>query len=517
MNGDNIRITSEQFHSILYLNRARASDAGNYTCVADGRGGRSYFSISALMPGKPDSLKSCKLTNVSTSDVMLKCFLGYDGGDELSFYTTAEHNGQVSDARMKATRDNATAFIHVMGLKPGKGYTLRVFAVNKFGRSDSPAVLSVTTDQDHSIDTSVGYYAGNTGVIIGGVVGGICFVAMLTTIAICAYLKYQKTHKDEDLQPFADDEILDFNESLTTNEINAKPEDANHYEDKSMENFHGKILRVEDGDDDDNDYNNYNHKSDISQDYHFSNDLISIERPRPKSHSKSQRHLENDTGKFDYRDKSDDDDDDDILSDFAKHRKSLSHHGRRGSGTGHNEKHASQHVSSFEIDTDIDQILPCDNYNQAPRRSRRNNTISVKNSQHNGEHSLGVIELHLDPMTHNNGRPVLISGDAQLFADVAELKPIPQIPLLLTIDESEAMSQSTSSNYTKDELDDSDFTVLFQPSRPTSQLVINGNCRPIDTFVSDTFDDDVNMITIDSELSGCLSSQKQLKCVTNRA
>jgi len=429
-NGENVEIKSQPFHSSLYLSKVTGGDVGNYSCFAKGQGGVSEQRIAVLLPGKPDPLVSCSIHNSTSNAASFICVCGYDGGDVITFYAyTLSQLGQEvlqqSYSNYWADSDGLNySSVRVIGLQPGTNHSIRIYTKNTHGFSRAPYIIPVLTGPDQSSDISSGLDSATIGSVIGGVFGGILIIALLTTVAVCTYIKCQRNFdNDEGWRPLVDDETLD--EELEGSGDFAMSWDANRTtvaqvpDDNSDDDM---LIRVEN--DNSNSPRLVNSSSSSRSNKQASRSGLKLQAPlsteasgqiRPHHFSGDHHHNDDDSG-------------DELMLSGRRMQRGRSYQTVHGNRLGARPKSNSfsKHRSNIEVD-ETEEIPSADFLKQNKRRHRQR--VSVKSSTNSSEEPLGVIELHVTSgkQLRPNGVQVVVSGQTKPFTSIPSLPVLPPL------------------------------------------------------------------------------------------
>ncbi|GFQ87510.1 uncharacterized protein TNCT_26711 [Trichonephila clavata] len=99
-------------------------------------------STQLFLPGQPDPVRNCVLTNRSQTWLMVDCEAGYNGGLPQRFHLDV-YNSAVDHLQLNMTSNDAPVF-SVGNLPPGTPFVLVIYASNEKGKSNSVALLGNT-------------------------------------------------------------------------------------------------------------------------------------------------------------------------------------------------------------------------------------------------------------------------------------------------------------------------------------------------------------------------------------
>ncbi|XP_063991913.1 synaptogenesis protein syg-2-like isoform X7 [Diachasmimorpha longicaudata] len=147
--------------SVLTYKPVTEMDYGTVLCWASNTAGQQANAcIFHIIPaGKPEAPYNCTLTNQTTESLSIECSAGFDGGQPQNFLLEVydQYTG-ILQANV-TSRDNA-AFT-VQDLEPGKVLTMKMYAYNSRGRSESTKLEGFTlkvaekqTDSDYQLTGS---------------------------------------------------------------------------------------------------------------------------------------------------------------------------------------------------------------------------------------------------------------------------------------------------------------------------------------------------------------------------
>lgn len=149
--------------------------------------------------GKPDSPSNCTILNQTSETLHVECLEGFDGGLR-QFFTM-----EVYDTTTRKLVSNVTSRFPVFlvgGLESGVGFEIKLYAVNRKGRSDSVHLQASTlkSAEKHTgvygFQASMGFYMGfvalapvllNINPILGSLIGMVAtliFVAVAVVVVI---------------------------------------------------------------------------------------------------------------------------------------------------------------------------------------------------------------------------------------------------------------------------------------------------------------------------------------------
>ncbi|GFW44774.1 uncharacterized protein TNCV_4510881 [Trichonephila clavipes] len=100
------------------------------------------YSTKCFLPGQPDPVRNCVLTNRSQTWLMVDCEAGYNGGLPQRFHLDV-YNSAVDHLQLNMTSNDAPVF-SVGNLPPGTPFVLVIYASNEKGKSNSVALLGNT-------------------------------------------------------------------------------------------------------------------------------------------------------------------------------------------------------------------------------------------------------------------------------------------------------------------------------------------------------------------------------------
>lgn len=146
-----------------------------------------------LRASPPEPVKSCRITNHTTTSFMISCEAGYDGGLKQQFYLEV-YNSAVKHLLTNLTSSDDPLF-DVSNLPPGTAFLLNVYSNNAKGRSNTVALTTSTlhpaerrtADREHPTVSPI------LGLLIG-VIGALVLVA----IAVVVVMKVQGKDSDPD-------------------------------------------------------------------------------------------------------------------------------------------------------------------------------------------------------------------------------------------------------------------------------------------------------------------------------
>ncbi|KAF7991967.1 hypothetical protein HCN44_010768 [Aphidius gifuensis] len=190
---------STHTQSILTYKPVTEMDYGSVLCWASNTAGQQMNAcIFHIIPaGKPEAPYNCTLINQTTESLSVECTAGFDGGQPQNFYL------EVFDQHTGLLQANVTSHDHasftVQGLEPGKVLTMKLYAYNSKGRSESTKLEGFTLKvAEKQTGSPVPFEI----TPLLGVLIGVVAALFLITIIILGALKIRsdrRTHRPGDL------------------------------------------------------------------------------------------------------------------------------------------------------------------------------------------------------------------------------------------------------------------------------------------------------------------------------
>ncbi|XP_063991907.1 synaptogenesis protein syg-2-like isoform X3 [Diachasmimorpha longicaudata] len=191
--------------SVLTYKPVTEMDYGTVLCWASNTAGQQANAcIFHIIPaGKPEAPYNCTLTNQTTESLSIECSAGFDGGQPQNFLLEVydQYTG-ILQANV-TSRDNA-AFT-VQDLEPGKVLTMKMYAYNSRGRSESTKLEGFTLKVAEKQTVCILFTGSPVPFEITpllGVLIGIVAALLLITVIILGALKIRsdrRAHRPGDL------------------------------------------------------------------------------------------------------------------------------------------------------------------------------------------------------------------------------------------------------------------------------------------------------------------------------
>ncbi|XP_059086903.1 synaptogenesis protein syg-2-like [Tigriopus californicus] len=210
------------WRSELFIFNVSNNDYGAYECVARNTEGVSRHRVPLDVKSRPDPPSSLQIVNVTHESVSLVWTPGFHGGMEQYFRIKYHEPDYSNNPRFHDVYPANTHQVKLVGLRPGKQYSMAVMAFNNLGESNysmNPILVRTTTlperlnhnesamaiqphqtndpeaASNHEIGDSSGGYASNvessfsiTAALLGLIIAVISTVILVIAIApLCRY------------------------------------------------------------------------------------------------------------------------------------------------------------------------------------------------------------------------------------------------------------------------------------------------------------------------------------------
>ncbi|XP_061175636.1 uncharacterized protein LOC133184563 [Saccostrea echinata] len=182
----------------IAIDVASNNQYADIACIATNMVGDMMFPClyRIMEPSPPEIPKNCSTNTLSDTEIQIECTPGFNGGSPQHFLLQMLEG--YNDRNFNTISNHSTPSFRVPGLTPNTNYTFRMCSGSSaFARTIScGGPLMTTTLAAHAVDkkriSSPTSQASTTPYIVGGVVGFLVLVVLISVLAYCLHKKRKR-------------------------------------------------------------------------------------------------------------------------------------------------------------------------------------------------------------------------------------------------------------------------------------------------------------------------------------